>query len=227
MSKTVRLAQPTAVTTIIPYWGVRDVALWHVLDSATWDTLVVVPSGISIHSSDNPHVRVVEVDGIDGWPISDLLNVGAEKATGDLLNFRGADVLFSNGEEQMALNHARSNHCFAGFSHRLDVKLPNTEPLAIDIAQKYLGVGVSFYIRAELFNIIGPWRKFGGYGHEDIDYAYRCRAALGYLPHERALPIALQHIHHSQSTGEHLKANKDAINATDYTVIEPLEVVCS
>lgn len=219
----------TGITTIIPYWGGREEALVAVLNGARWNTMVMVPEGLSL-SHPNPFVSVRQVYGIKGWPISDLLNAGAEVSGHNLLNFRGADVPFGEFEKELVMLHARANPCFAGFSHRLDIRLcdPDKEPLAIDIAQKYHGVGVSFYIRREVYDLVGPWVKYDGYGHEDLDYAYRCRAMLGYYPHERALPMPVYHYHHAQGPCDHLDANRAKLEEMmRNTPIKPRKIECS
>lgn len=218
----------TGITTIIPYWGGRDGSIRRVLDEAVWETLVMTPPCLGF-KHDNANVRVIEVE-VSGWPISDLLNAGAEVSGHNLLNFRGADVPFGEFEKELVMLHARDNPCFAGFSHRLDIRLcdPDKEPLAIDIAQKYHGVGVSFYIRREVYDLVGPWVKYDGYGHEDLDYAYRCRAMLGYYPHERALPMPVYHYHHAQGPYDHLDANRAKLEEMmRNTTIKPREIECS
>ena len=217
------------ITTIIPYWGGRDAALNAVLDGAYWDTLVMVPECLEFSHS-NPYVSVKPVSGVTGWPISDLLNAGGEMARHNLINFRGADVPFGEAERDLAMLHASTNPCFAGFSHRLDVMLDDDhrKPLAIDIAKKYHGVGVSFYIRREVYSLIGAWVKYDGYGHEDLDFAYRCMATLGYYPHERALPMPVYHYHHSPGATEHLKPNREKLEEMKRnTPINPMEITCS
>ncbi len=149
-----------------------------------------------------------------GWHLSRARNVGAVSAKCDKLVFHDADAKITEMWLASIAVRFQKYPCFGTYNAIYYEDIYATGGESGKVAGG--GCGLSFAITRKLFEQVGQWYEFPGWGEEDVEYRNRISRVTGVSPKElkkRCIPFTIRHRWHPEADKSHVAKNQEISRA--------------